>query len=65
MFLNTSTKLVLLRLTVTKLGNAHYLDVKALSPSNVANRKENKDAEPYSTILPNPNRNVEQHGNTS
>ncbi|MCI92607.1 hypothetical protein A2U01_0113903, partial [Trifolium medium] len=46
MFLNTSRKPVLLRLMVTKLGNAHYLNVKALSPSNVANRKENKDAEP-------------------
>ncbi|MCH93485.1 hypothetical protein A2U01_0014437 [Trifolium medium] len=65
MFLNTSTKPLLLRLTVTKQDIAQHLDVKTISPSNVANRKESKDVELYSIILPDPNRNVKQHGNTS
>ncbi|MCI44902.1 hypothetical protein A2U01_0066141, partial [Trifolium medium] len=64
MYLNTSTKTLLLRLTVTKLGIAHNLDVKALSPSNVANSRENKGTESYSIALPGSKRNVKQNENT-
>ncbi|MCI13243.1 hypothetical protein A2U01_0034359 [Trifolium medium] len=42
MFLNTSTKPLLLRLTVTKPGNAHHLDVKSAKSLQRREQKGNK-----------------------